>query len=140
VAESKQCRHFHNVLVTDDSAVNRKMMCRSLTSVGFKCFQAADGQECLDIVKKSLNHEHERIDLILMDFEMPVMNGPTATAAIRGLECDIPVVGVTGNVLHEDKQLFLAHGAVKVLQKPFAMSELEDTLRTLSSTQTRVPS
>lgn len=134
--ESKQCRRFHNLLVTDDSAVNRKMMCRSLESMGFKCFQACDGQECLDIVEKALNNEHESIDLILMDFEMPRMNGPTATAAIRNLGCDIPVVGVTGNVLNEDKKLFMEHGAVKVLQKPFAMAELEDVLNKLVSIRT----
>ena len=81
--ESKQSCRFHNVLVTDDSAVNRKMMCRSLTSIGFKCFQAADGQDCLDIVKKSLINDHEKIDLILMDYEMPRMYSPTATAATR---------------------------------------------------------
>ena len=137
--ESKQCRHFHNLLVTDDSAVNRKMMCRSLESMGFKCFQACDGQECLDIVEKALNNEHASIDLILMDFEMPRMNGPTATAAIRNLGCDIPVVGVTGNVLNEDKKLFMEHGAVKVLQKPFAMAELEDVLNKLTYSSQFVP-
>lgn len=128
LTESKQSHRFRNVLVTDDSAVNRKMMCGSLESVGFKCFQAADGQECLDIVSKALHDDHERIDLILMDYEMPRMNGPTAAAAIRDMGCDIPVIGVTGNILHEDKEYFLSHGAVRVLQKPLSMLELEEVL------------
>jgi signal transduction histidine kinase/ActR/RegA family two-component response regulator len=127
--ESNECRRFHNVLVTDDSAVNRKMMCRSLASIGFKCFQAADGQECLNIINKSLQHEHENIDLVLMDYEMPRMNGPNATASIKQMRCNIPVIGVTGNILNEDKQLFLDHGAVFVLQKPFSLSELEEILK-----------
>jgi signal transduction histidine kinase/CheY-like chemotaxis protein len=119
---------FRNLLVTDDSAVNRKMMCRSLQSVGFKCFQAADGRECVDIVDKAMRNEHESIDLVLMDYEMPRMNGPTACAALRAMDCGIPVVGVTGNVLNEDKQLFMEHGAMRVLQKPFSISELEAVL------------
>jgi signal transduction histidine kinase/ActR/RegA family two-component response regulator len=129
--ESKQSERFRHVLVTDDSAVNRKMMCRSLQSVGFKCFQAADGQECVDIVSKAMRNEHESIDLVLMDYEMPRMNGPTACAALRAMGCGIPVVGVTGNVLNEDKLFFLNHGAVKVIQKPISMADLEDVLRSV---------
>jgi CheY-like chemotaxis protein len=75
-----------------------------------------------------MHNEHESIDLVLMDYEMPRMNGPTACAALRAMGCRIPVVGVTGNVLNEDKQLFMEHGAVKVLQKPFSMTELERVL------------
>jgi CheY-like chemotaxis protein len=126
--DPKETRRFHNLLVTDDSAVNRKMMCRSLQSVGYKCFQAADGQECVDIVGKVMRNEHESIDLVLMDYEMPRMNGPTACAALRAMGCGIPVVGVTGNVLNEDKQLFMEHGAVRVLQKPFSVTDLDDAL------------
>ena len=129
--ESQQSQRFHNLLVTDDSGVNRKMMCRSLQSVGFKCFQASDGQECVDIVKKALQHEHEPIDLVLMDYEMPRMNGPKACSVLRDMRCGIPVIGVTGNVLNEDKRLFMEHGAIHVLQKPFSIQELETVLQQL---------
>ena len=129
--ESQNSNKFHSILVTDDSAVNRKMMCRSLQSVGFKCFQASDGQECVDIVKKALQHEHEPIDLVLMDYEMPRMNGPKACSVLRDMRCGIPVIGVTGNVLNEDKRLFMEHGAIHVLQKPFSMIDLDGILSQL---------
>jgi CheY-like chemotaxis protein len=127
--QSTVYERFHNLLVVDDSAVNRKMMCRSLQAVGFRCFQAVDGLECVEIVRKVLNNEHEPINLILMDYEMPGMNGPTACAALSTLKCDIPVIGVTGNVLNEDKQTFLEHGAIEVLQKPFLISTFESILK-----------
>ncbi len=133
LVQSQQSTRFPNILVTDDSAVNRKMMCRSLESVGFKCFQASDGQDCLDIIHRVIRNEHENIDIILMDFEMPRMNGPYATSAIRSIPCDIPVIGVTGNVLNEDKRLFIDHGAANVIQKPFSMTQLEEVLRHLPS-------
>jgi two-component system capsular synthesis sensor histidine kinase RcsC len=76
-----------------------------------------------------MRNEHDSIDLVLMDYEMPRMNGPTACAALRAMGCAIPVVGVTGNVLNEDKLFFLNHGAVKVIQKPISMADLEEVLR-----------
>jgi signal transduction histidine kinase/CheY-like chemotaxis protein len=65
-------------------------------------------------------------DMILMDYEMPVMNGPTATARLRELGCMCPIVGVTGNVLGADVDYFLAQGADCVLPKPLQMSALEE--------------
>jgi CheY-like chemotaxis protein len=65
-------------------------------------------------------------DMILMDYEMPVMNGPTATARLRELGCMCPIVGVTGNVLGADVDFFLAQGADCVLPKPLQMSALEE--------------
>jgi signal transduction histidine kinase/CheY-like chemotaxis protein len=133
--ESKACKHFPHVLVVDDSAVNRKMMCRSLQSVGFTCFQAIDGLECVKIVEKVMKQEYTSIDLILMDYEMPGMNGPTACATLLAMDCNIPVIGVTGNVLNEDKQVFLNHGAIEVLQKPFLITTLESILQRIVENQ-----
>jgi CheY-like chemotaxis protein len=64
-------------------------------------------------------------DMVLMDFEMPVMNGPTATRALREMGCLCPIVGVTGNVLGADVDYFLAQGADAVLPKPLQLSALE---------------
>jgi signal transduction histidine kinase/ActR/RegA family two-component response regulator len=135
LSDSKACEYFPNVLITDDSAVNRKMMSRTLQSVGFKCFQAADGQECVDLMKQVMQNEHAKIDVILMDFEMPRMNGPTACSTLRALGCSVPIIGVTGNVLNEDKQVFLEHGAYAVVQKPFSLSDLEMILKRLHAMQ-----
>jgi CheY-like chemotaxis protein len=67
----------------------------------------------------------EPFDAILMDFEMPVMNGPAATAKLRALGCTAPIIGITGNVLPADVQLFKQHGATAVLPKPLNITELE---------------
>lgn len=55
----------------------------------------------------------------LMDYEMPVMNGPTAAKEIRDLGSDVFIVGVTGNMLNEDVEFFMANGANVVLQPVF---------------------
>jgi hypothetical protein len=70
--------HFNGkrILVVDDTASTRKVMCRLLTNCGCETFQARDGQECVDMVSSNL---HAPFDLILMDFEMPILNGPNAT-------------------------------------------------------------
>jgi CheY-like chemotaxis protein len=104
----------NNILVVDDVASTRKVICRLLKNCGCVFKEAADGQECLDMVAK----ENPPFDLILMDFEMPVMNGPTATNKLRELGCKIPVVGVTGNVLKADTDFFKKQGALEVLHKP----------------------
>ncbi|KAJ1433368.1 CheY-like superfamily [Ochromonadaceae sp. CCMP2298] len=68
------------------------------------------------------------MDLILMDFEMPRMNGPTATKTLRDMGCDLPIVGLTGNVLAEDLQFFMEHGLNFVLTKPLTAELLLETI------------
>jgi CheY-like chemotaxis protein len=63
------------------------------------------------------------------------MRGPDATLAIRKLGSDVLVIGITGNVLQDDVELFLSHGANSVLAKPLSVSKLMDTLKTLKCAQ-----
>jgi CheY-like chemotaxis protein len=143
------------VLVVDDVASNLKMMTRLLMRGGVQeCIQATNGQEAVEAYLKardaavaleaqtmqlqcieegggdneppmaSVAHV-EPFDAILMDFEMPVMNGPTATAKLRALGCTAPIIGITGNVLPTDVQLFKEHGANAVLPKPLKIADLE---------------
>jgi Histidine kinase-, DNA gyrase B-, and HSP90-like ATPase/Response regulator receiver domain len=86
-----------SILVVDDACMNRKLLCRLLKLHGHTCTEAQDGQEAVDVVKKA-----KRYDTILMDYEMPIMNGPAATRAIRALGCDSFIIGITGNVLPEE--------------------------------------
>lgn len=119
---------IRNILVVDDSTLNRKIMCRLLRSAGYVCFEATDGQDCVDSVERSKEGFQDPIHLILMDFEMPRMTGPVATAVLRNLGYTMPVLGITGNVLSNDKEYFLNNGANKVLQKPITLSALEATI------------
>lgn len=71
------------------------------------------------------SNEEEPYDSILMDYEMPVMNGPTATGLIRELGSDVFIIGITGNVLSDDVQYFKSKGANDILAKPLQLCVLE---------------
>ena len=111
-------------LVVDDSPFNRKMLIRLLSSKEHKCEQAEDGAVALRKYEEMLARG-EPPDAILMDFEMPVMNGPTATARLREMGCRCLIVGVTGNVLPADVAYFKEHGADAVLPKPLVLEDFE---------------
>lgn len=122
---------FKNVLVVDDSGLNRKMVCRLLRTSGYVCTEAENGQECVALLtlKTTGASNEEGFDVILMDFEMPVMDGPTACSEIRGMKMNIPIIGLTGNVLQEDRDLFMRSGADEVLTKPVTLEKIEEAFR-----------
>ncbi|OQD78065.1 hypothetical protein PENANT_c092G01627 [Penicillium antarcticum] len=84
-----------HILVVEDNIINRQIVCRKLRSLGFHVSEAPNGQKALEAV------QHDRIDCILMDQEMPILDGKSATMAIRNLGRDstanIPIIGVTAN-------------------------------------------
>ena len=87
----------------DDSPLSRKMLTKTLIASGHTCEEAEDGSIAVDKVKeKGLT----TYDAILMDFVMPVMDGPDATKAIRQLGFTNPIIGCTGNTLDMDLQRF----------------------------------
>ena len=114
-----------HVLVVDDSATNRRLLLRWLRNRGHICEEAVDGVEAVEMVTNRMS-DGKPIDCILMDYEMPRMNGPNATGAIRKMGCDSFVVGISGNVLPEDVALFRNHGANAVLPKPVQFPDLEN--------------
>ena len=127
------------ILIVDDVKSIRKLFARALSNQGHSCDTACDGQECVDLFMKqaegfpSLSPLSSSLtplpscpyDLVLMDSEMPVMNGPTATKIIRSLGFnDLVIFGVTGNVLPEDIEMFLNHGVDAVLGKPLTVEKM----------------
>jgi signal transduction histidine kinase/AmiR/NasT family two-component response regulator len=119
------------ILVVDDAPSNRKMLVRVLARSGHVCDQAQDGQVAVDMVRRMREGGWGeggagQYDMVLMDYEMPVTNGPTATRALRELGCMCPIVGVTGNVLGADIDYFLEQGADAVLPKPLQPSALAE--------------
>ncbi|CAM9392814.1 unnamed protein product, partial [Ectocarpus fasciculatus] len=112
-----------HVLVVDDVASNRKIVCRMLRKRGYICEEAKDGKEAIEVIEEKKDSSF--FACVLMDFEMPIMNGPQATAALRALGYRIPIYGLTGNVMVDDIEFFLHHGADQVLTKPFQISEFE---------------
>ena len=112
------------VLVVDDAPSNRKMLVRLLVAKGYVCEQAEDGQLAIDAYV-ALTAGGELLDAILMDYEMPVMNGPAATRRLREMGCTCLIVGVTGNLLPEDVAYYKEKGADAVLGKPLNMKMFE---------------
>lgn len=133
-ASTSPREQHRRILVVDDAAMNRKMLMRLLEWAGHGCESATNGQEAVDAVladqeKANTDENHIPYDTILMDFEMPVMDGPEATSLIRGHGCSALIVGVTGNVLLEDVNYFKSKGADMVLAKPINVKALEEAWR-----------
>eukprot|EP00977_Amphora_coffeiformis_P010853 scaffold2541_cov175-Amphora_coffeaeformis.AAC.9 len=124
-SEPTRSGHSQRILVVDDITMNRKLLIRLLHNKGYICDEAEDGHYAVDKVKAALE-EGNPYASILMDYQMPVMNGPAALREIRALGCDAFVVGITGNILSEDMTYFRSCGANCVLPKPLDFGELEE--------------
>jgi CheY-like chemotaxis protein len=113
-----------DILVVDDSTMNRKLCMRLLEKQGHSCKGACDGVEAVQMAQVALE-KNEPYDCILLDYEMPNMEGPEACKLIREMGCWSYIVGVTGNVMGEDVARFRECGANWVLPKPFKLEALE---------------
>ena len=116
------------MLLVDDAALARKMVARTLSSLYRQCDHARNGLEGLEKVKESMRDEQTPYELVITDFYMPVMNGPEAVNAMRGLGFKGVIIGVTGSVSQEDIDMMLSKGADRVLMKPLDMKSLKKFL------------
>ena len=89
----------YDILTVDHSALNRKMMKRNFTLSSHTCYEATDGKHAVSMVKERLKNTYGKrtFDAVLMDFVMPIMDGPTACKAIRAIGYKGLIFGVTGN-------------------------------------------
>lgn len=114
-----------NLLIVDDSPVNRLVMEKILESTEADIFHAENGEELLDLVR---NPSH-KLDIILTDISMPIMDGLTAFRILRDdFKSTIPVIGVTGNAFMQDVSQYTREGMVAVVTKPVIASELFSAL------------
>eukprot|EP00934_Nitzschia_sp_Nitz4_P001676 Nitzschia sp. Nitz4//scaffold91_size79674//2396//5074//NITZ4_005353-RA/size79674-processed-gene-0.86-mRNA-1//1//CDS//3329560058//1676//frame0 len=142
IASSIRQNGPHHILVVDDVLTNTKMLVRVLQRAGHTCVVSMNGQEAVDAFlenQKALEagETESMIDTVLMDFEMPVMNGPDATKKLRELGCKARIFGVTGNVLAEDVAFFKSSGADSVLFKPISLSVVEGAWDSLDVSKRR---
>jgi signal transduction histidine kinase len=122
----------YELLVVDDSRLNRKMLCKILRGAGCLCDEAEDGLQAIEIVKQKMSHpivSKRHYDAILMDYIMPQLDGPTATKRIRAMNYTAPILGVTGNALDSDVDYFIGCGANKIFSKPFDLTDFLDYMR-----------
>ncbi|KAE8139242.1 hypothetical protein BDV38DRAFT_270090 [Aspergillus pseudotamarii] len=117
------------VLVVEDNVINQRIVARKLESLGFRVTAVSNGREALDRVQQGT------FDCILMDQAMPVMDGNSATRAVRDLEkhgmAHVPVLGVTANVRAEQQAEMKAAGMDDIIHKPYKMRDLCDKIQQL---------
>jgi signal transduction histidine kinase/ActR/RegA family two-component response regulator len=125
------------ILVVEDDSVNQLALTRMLRKLGHVSVVADNGRTALDILQR------EQFDCVLMDIQMPVMDGLETTRRIRlrenpDIPADIPVIALTGHAMAGDRERFLAEGMTAYLSKPVDMDALarlvaEVTVRSDSS-------
>ncbi len=126
----QKCLRGTRILLTEDNDLNAEIATELLQEEGCTVDRAKDGVECVDMLEKAANGTYQ---LILMDVQMPVMNGYDATKKIRRMDdpqkANIPIVAMTANAFSEDKQVALDAGMNDHIAKPINMSILVPTLR-----------
>ncbi len=129
----KSIRHL-NILVAEDNPVNQKFIERILAKQGYKVRIAKDGSEVLRILDESINSS--QFDIILMDIQMPEVDGLTAAKIIRGKNnyySQLPIIALTANSMENQVQEYLEGGMNACVTKPIAVQELLDTIIRVSS-------
>lgn len=117
--KSRRCRH---VLLVEDSPVTQDLIAILLERMGIKLSIAENGQEAIDVLAK------QAFDLVLMDCQMPKLDGFETTAYIRSQGLKTTIVALTAYSQVEDEQKCLDAGMDDFLCKPFRQSELKNVL------------
>ena len=117
------------ILLVEDIELNREIAEVILTEAGFVVETAPDGTDAVTMVEKSAENYY---DAVLMDIQMPIMNGYEATRTIRNLSRkdvkDLPIIAMTANAMEEDKEAALTNGMNAHLSKPIDIDVLIDVL------------
>jgi two-component system sensor histidine kinase EvgS len=124
LSSSSTPRH---ILIVEDERVNLLTISRFVERLGHRHTCAVNGLEAVRIMQE------KDIDMVLMDIQMPVMNGIEATRAIRELDTlgprrDVPIIALTAHAMRGDREAFLAEGMSGYLAKPVSLEELETLL------------
>ncbi len=107
-----------SILVVDDSKDNQLLMEHILEKQGCVIYKACNGEEAIKLVK-TLD-----FDLILMDIQMPIMDGDTATRAIRAINNHIPIIALTAYAIKESREICISAGCTEYVTKPIQTNAL----------------
>ncbi|KAJ3671506.1 hypothetical protein LUZ60_007585 [Juncus effusus] len=112
-----------NILLVEDMEINRALVRRLVKELNVGLEEAKNGKEAVDLIQKGRIY-----DLILMDKEMPIMDGHEATRKLRLLGVTTPIVALSSNSLQSDQDLFIQGGADEFQPKPLSREKLEQIL------------
>ena len=118
--------HLQNklVLVAEDNPINLEVISQMLKILKINFKSAVNGIECIEQINKG------NFDLILMDIQMPILDGYATTQKIRAMEDfkNIPIIGVSAGISNDNHQLYFQRGINDTLNKPFTLEELHNVL------------
>ncbi|KAJ3087862.1 hypothetical protein HK102_010139 [Quaeritorhiza haematococci] len=112
------------VLIVDDSCINRKILARIFQNLNFEVIEAADGQAAVDAYRLIA----DSTTIVMMDVNMPVLDGFQATCLLREMGCEIPIVAVTGNLVQDD-EVYYRVGFTEIAPKPFLKKHAQDVVK-----------
>lgn len=128
--EHELCFDGRKILLVEDNELNQEIAQAILENVGFVIDTADDGTVAVDMMK---NKSAGTYDVVLMDVQMPIMNGYQATRAIRALDdpakSGIPIIAMTANAFEEDRQEAIEAGMNGYVAKPINIDKLMETLK-----------
>jgi signal transduction histidine kinase/DNA-binding response OmpR family regulator len=125
------------ILLAEDNVVNQKLALGMLTKRGHSVIVASNGSQALSLLAEQRSHKEQPYDLILMDVQMPIMDGFEATAAIRAGEQmtggHIPIIAMTAHAMKGDRERCLEAGMEGYVSKPIHAKTLFETIESLGA-------
>ena len=107
------------ILIVEDSVVSYRLLTKFLKDTRVKFLYASDGEQAVNICKSN-----ELIDLVLMDIQLPVLDGLEATNQIKKCKPELPIIAQTANAMDDDKSKIIAAGCDDYVSKPINRLEL----------------
>ena len=122
IVEKKDIKKEATILIVEDNEINAKATSLLLKTKNYNTIIVPNGQEALDFLKTT------KVDLILMDIQMPVLNGYETTEIIRTTDKDVPIIAFTAYAIKEDREKFLEIGMNDYISKPAKAKVLFETI------------
>ena len=107
------------ILIVEDSVVSYRLLTKFLKDTQVKFLYASDGEQAVNICKSN-----ELIDLVLMDIQLPILDGLEATNQIKKYKPELPIIAQTANAMDDDKPKIIAAGCDDYVSKPINRLEL----------------
>ncbi|CAK71669.1 unnamed protein product (macronuclear) [Paramecium tetraurelia] len=138
--QSAPCNCDQKIVIVDDEPYNLLVLESLLKQLGFQSIKADNGQQCVDLIEKSISqfedHKCQGYKAIIMDYQMPIMNGQEATKQLQFLfreqpKFQIPIFGLTGFSGEDDLINLLSAGMKEVYIKPITLKNLEEIISSI---------